>query len=142
MKPHISSLSGLMAASLSAAVLSALPLTAEPAAQPATTQSVFIMPANPGEGHDPFFPDSSRPYESAATPQSSNLAETLSVKGVTRVAGLYFVIIGNHTYSVGDEGEVKTSGGSVHIHVVEINASSCVVEVNGQRHELTFSDNP
>lgn len=131
-----------MAASLSVAVLSALPLTAEPAAQPATPQSVFIMPANPGEGHDPFFPDSGRVYESAPTPQSSNLAETLTVKGVTRMAGLYFVIIGNHTYGDGDEGEVKTSGGSVHIHVVKINANSCVVEVNGQRHELTFSDNP
>jgi hypothetical protein len=52
------------------------------------------------------------------------------------------VIIGNHTYGVGDDGEVKASGGSVRIHVVEINAGSCVVEVNGQRHELTFSNNP
>ena len=42
---------------------------AAPASQSNLTQasrSVFILPSSPGEGRDPFFPDSTRPYKLAA----------------------------------------------------------------------------
>lgn len=95
------------------------------------------MPANPGEGHDPFFPDSTRPY-SVANAASQEVVTTLTIKGITHEGDSYFAIIGNHTYGVGDEG----MEGSVHVRCIEIKPDSVTVELNGQRHELTLPDNP
>lgn len=131
-----------MAALLLAVVLSAQPLTAE-AADHTPIQSVFIIPTSPAEGRDPFFPDSSRPYATPISPHSPTLQTSLSITGISRDNhNNYFAIIGNHTYGVGDEGDVKTSEGSIHIRCVEIKPTSVVVEVDGQLHELPFSDNP
>lgn len=142
MKPRIISWQNLMAATLTIAVTPVLALPAATPAAPVTIKSVFVMPTNPKEGHDPFFPDSTRPYEGVPSAQSSNLAETLTVNGITRMGDNFFVIIGNHTFGVGDEEDVKTSQGEVHVRCVDIKANSVTVEVNGQRHELSFSNNP
>jgi len=131
-----------MGASLSVAVLSVLPVAAQTAAH-SPIQSVFIMPANPAQGHDPFFPDSTRPYSTSVSAHSPTLAATLTITGISRDSNNnYFAIIGNHTYGAGDEGDVKTAQGSIHIRCVEIKPNSVVVEVDGQFHELPFSDNP
>ncbi|MGH7993732.1 MAG: hypothetical protein ACREDQ_09465 [Limisphaerales bacterium] len=129
-----------------AIVLWASPLLAAPAtqSQPAKTnalRSVFILPANPGEGRDPFFPRSNRPYESSTT-VTNNVVEitALVVKGVSGSADRRLVIINNVTFAAGDTATVPTDQGRIRVHCVEIKPRSVVVEVGGHYHELPISD--
>ena len=48
-------------------------------------------------------------------------------------------IINNHTFAVGDEGDVRTANGEVHLRCVEIRAGVVVIEINGTRRELTIA---
>jgi hypothetical protein len=131
------------AAILSIAMLSAASSSAAPADQTEKTvpiRSVFALPANANEGRDPFFPDSNRPYEAAIT-HTADLA-TLALKGISRIGNHYYAIIGTHTFGVGDEEDVVTSQGRIHVRCLEIKTDSVVIEAGGQRHELTFPGNP
>ena len=117
---------------------------AEPAKAPAPVtgpiRSVFIMPASPKEGRDPFFPESTRVYEVAGPAIVSQVAEitTLKVKGYSIVNGQPMVIINNHSFMINDEGDVLTSGGRVHVRCLDIKASTAVITANGQRLDLHF----
>jgi hypothetical protein len=106
---------------------------------PVPISSVFVQPTSASEGHDPFFPESSRPYESALPTTHAIEITSLSVKGFSRVLGHEFVIINNHTFGLGDEGDVITTGGRVHIRCLEIRNNSVLIEINGQQHELGLS---
>jgi hypothetical protein len=132
-----------LAATLATVMLTAASLTAAPAVQTETTnsvKSVFVMPASTKEGRDPFFPDSTRPYETTVA-HTADLT-TLELKGVSRIGDHYYAIIGTHTFGVGDEEDVVTSQGRIHVRCVEINANSVVIESGGQQHTLTFSGSP
>lgn len=103
-------------------------------------QSTFIMPASPAQGRDPFYPESTRPYESAVTNSHAKDEVTLlEFKGFSGSADNRLAIINNHTFAVGDEEYVLTSGGRVFVRCLEIKPNSVVVEVGGQRHELSFT---
>ncbi len=108
-----------------------------------TNRSIFILPSNPREGRDPFFPDSTRPYKLAtsAAPQVADVA-SLVVKGFSGSVDRRLVIINNHTFAVGDEGDVVTPGGRIHLSCVEIKTNSVVIDVGGQRHEIFYFDKP
>jgi len=152
MKPHNSFecrpwFRALTAGLLPAAVLWASPLVAAPttATQPAktnTVRSVFALPANPGEGRDPFFPKSNRPYESSST-VTNNVVEVtaLVVKGVSGSTDRRLVIINNHTFAAGDIADVLTDQGRIRVHCVEIKPHSVIVEIGGHYHELSISGN-
>jgi hypothetical protein len=114
--------------------------TNSPAA-PVPANSVFVQPANAREGRDPFFPESARPYESAIPTTHAIEITSLSVKGFSRVLGHEFVIINNHTFGLGEEGDVITTGGRVHIRCLEIRANYVLIEINGQQHELALNSN-
>jgi Type II secretion system protein B len=101
-------------------------------------RSVFSMPASPNDGRDPFYPDSSRPYQGIAPAHVVEIT-TLTVHGFSGTPDNRMVIINNHTFGVGDEGDVLTPGGRVHVRCIEINPNGVVVEANGQRRELIFS---
>jgi len=105
--------------------------------------SVFIVPASPREGRDPFFPNSTRPYKNAV-PTVSHTADlsSLVIKGFSGSVDHRFVIINNHTFAPGDEGDVNTSSGRIHINCIEIKTSSVVIEIGGERHELFYFDKP
>jgi len=131
-----------------AAVLWASPLVAAPTtpAQPAKTnslRSVFVLPANPGEGRDPFFPKSNRPYETAMTTTNVTTAgvTALFVKGISGTPEHRLVIINTHTFAAGDTADIPTDQGRIRVHCVEIKTRSVVVEVGGHYHELPVSDN-
>jgi hypothetical protein len=141
-----------MAVLLSIASATALAVIAAPVAKAdktETTRSVFILPSNPKEGCDPFFPNSNRPYEmaAAANTQTGNTgnagnATSLVLKGFSGSQNHRLVIINNHTFAAGDTGDVITSDGRVHLRCIEIKTNSVVVEVGGQRHELIYSNKP
>jgi hypothetical protein len=112
----------------------------KPVPPPAPERSVFIIPTNAREGRDPFFPESARPYEAAVQANQNHKVEptALVIKGFSGTPGHRFVIINNHTFAPGDEGDVLTNNGRAHIRCVEIRNNVVVVEINGQRHEIPY----
>ena len=101
-------------------------------------RSIFVQPTNVREGRDPFFPESTRVYDAntQANPTHRVEATSLLLKGISGTPGHWFVIINNHTFAVGDEGDILTATGRAHIHLLEVRDDAVVVEVNGERHSL------
>lgn len=141
---------GSMKAGLLSAIFTAvLPVMAAPGALTNETaklapRSVFNQPANPSEGRDPFFPSSIRPYQGAVVPGAHAGADVgaLAIDGLSGTPDHRLVIINNVTFAVGDDAEVSTSQGRIHIHCLEIGVNSAVIEANGQRHELRYGEKP
>ena len=106
---------------------------------PAPIRSIFVIPTNPSEGRDPFFPESTRIYElmAVATPHVVEVT-TLTIKGYSIINGHPMVIVNNHSFMIGDEGDVLTPGGRVHVRCLDIKPSLAIVEANGQRRDLHF----
>ena len=103
--------------------------------------STFIQPTTQAEGRDPFYPESTRVFDSApvATQQAHVEAPTsLTVKGVSVVNGHTYVILNNHTFGIGDEGDVISGSTHVHVHCLEIRPGTVIVEINGARHEIRY----
>lgn len=97
-------------------------------------RSVFIQPAGPQEGRDPFFPESIRPYQDttpAAVAKREPDASAFSVKGLSVDHGRPMVIINNHTFAVGEEGDVAIPGGHAHIRVRAIHDNQVAIEYGG-----------
>ena len=136
-----------LAIGLSVAWGTVMPAMAGPAAQPAAPQvvirSIFVIPSNPNEGRDPFFPNSTRPYESAAAgkPHVGDVS-SLVLKGISGPMNRRLAIINNRTLAVGDEQDLVTPQGRIHIRCVEIKTNSVVIESAGSNHELKYNDNP
>ena len=106
-------------------------------AKPAPAHSVFVLPTSAREGRDPFFPESTRPYEDSAASKRAVDANAFAVKGISFEHGRAMVIINNHTFAVGDEGDVLTANGRMHIRLAEIKATTVVIEVNGVKREIS-----
>ena len=114
-----------------------------PAAAEVAVRSVFVMPTNPNEGHDPFFPNSTRPYATAMAgkPRVGDVS-SLILKGVSGPPNNRLAIINNHTFGIGDEQDIVTSQGRIHVRCVEIKDDTVVIESAGERHELKYTTNP
>ena len=106
--------------------------------------SVFILPAGLQTWSGSVFPIVNPAVsDGAAVPNVKSPELNLDMLVMQGISGLpphQLVIINKHTFAVGDEGEVSTSQGRIHVHCLEINAHSAVIEVNGQRHELRYQD--
>jgi hypothetical protein len=143
---RVNSSKSAVAAWLSAGFVMVLPVAAAPVAQPAAPEvvshSAFVIPTNPKEGRDPFFPNSTRPYEavSSARPHAGDVS-SLVLKGISGPPNHRLVIINNHTFGTGDEANLVTPQGPIHIRCIEVRASSVVIESGGQRHELNYANN-
>ena len=111
---------------------------------PAQTRSVFIIPTNPKEGRDPFFPESTRVFDQMATASRTNQAVVLpplTVLGISGTPGNLLAIINNHTFAAGDEGDVLTAAGNkVHIRCVAVGENHVNVLVNGQNIRLNMGE--
>ena len=139
-------------ACLAVLVAAMLPVTAAPLTQTSATpvaatanltnavpRSVFIQPASPKEGCDPFFPSSIRPYATAVIPNAPTTdLSSLFLQGVSGSPEHRLVIINNVTFAVGDEAEVFTSQGRIRIHCLVITDDSAVIEAAGQRQILRY----
>jgi hypothetical protein len=111
-----------------------------PPAGSAQIQSVFIMPTSSKDGRDPFFPESTRTVD--AMMAASHVVEITSLKvpGISGTPGHLLAIINNHTFAVGDEGDVLTTSGRVSLRCLEIHPDYVVVEINGQIHRINLDD--
>lgn len=133
---------------LSLSVLAVLVLPAQAKPGPATNAipqavaSVFIQPATPLQGRDPFFPYSKRPYESARPAQKPGAdVSMLMVKGFVGTGPGRSAVINNHAFRAGEEGDVLTTAGRMHLRCIMVTEDSVVIESDGERHELKFHDN-
>jgi len=147
MKRCINFRKGAMAAGCLVALAMVLPAMAAPVTQPAApevvSRSVFVMPTNPQEGRDPFYPNSTRPYENApAAKKIVGDVTSLVLRGISGPPDHRLAIINNRTLGVGDEQDLTTPQGRIHIRCVEIKANSVVIESSGQNHELKYAPNP
>lgn len=130
---------------LLAIALGVASVTAEDKTAPAPVKisSIFVLPVSTKDGRDPFFPESTRTFDAMiAASQTNRTAEITSLKvpGISGTAGNLLAIINNHTFAVGDEGDVLTSGGKVHLRCIEIKPTYVVVEVNGRNHRLNLGE--
>jgi hypothetical protein len=141
-------LSAMLAVMASAGMLRgfAAPPSA-PAADVPPPKSIFILPSKPQEGRDPFFPDSTRPYEvfaalnSVTTPTATDLVVNTILVNQHNQA---FALINNQTFGVGDEGDVITSTGRrIHIQCVSIDPANgkVTVQFGDVTVTLTYSGN-
>jgi hypothetical protein len=118
------------------------------ASAPATNEvagvyrSVFVLPTSPKEGRDPFFPNSTRTMKivkaAAATTEKQEDVTALKCPGVSGTPGHMLAIINNHSFAVGDEDDVTTPTGKIHLRCVEIQADAVMVEINGRLHRITI----
>ena len=107
-------------------------------------QSVFVVPATPDGGKDPFFPRSTRAYATVAVAVVSNAPAPpvvdLKINGTSGSEDRPLVIINNETFGIGDSRDVISGGRRIPIKCVEIDLSAgrATVEVGGSRRTLFF----
>lgn len=114
--------------------------------EPEVPQSIFIVPAAPQQGRDPFFPRSTRPYAAMpapVTPAKTNVpapppALELVCNGISGTPEKPLAIINFRTFEIGEENEVSSGGRSVRIRCLEINraAGTVLIQAGGERREL------
>jgi hypothetical protein len=119
------------------------PAKTNPAAsEPVISQSVFVMPTNPQEGRDPFFPRSTRPYAAAVLirPNLTNappvLQLDLHLNGISGLAGKQLAIINGRSFEEGEEGDIISNGAHARIRCLEIKSDSAVVQIGAERRVL------
>jgi hypothetical protein len=121
-------------------------------AAPASLRSVFTLPAGARDGRDPFYPSTTRALgeasqSSGASAQTSTNSSasgqpveiaSLKFPGVSGTPGNLLAIINNHTFAVGEEGEVLTPNGKVQLRCLEIHPDVVVVEIAGKIHRINL----
>jgi hypothetical protein len=141
MKSFAITIRGLLAAWLLAGMAGlSSPANVEngPSADTNVVQSVFVLPDNPSEGRDPFFPNSMRPYPRPPQAPAATPISDIKLEGISRSGGNVFVIINDVTFGVGDDADVKTPHGKIHVLCKQIEDNSAVVEAGGQILTLTL----
>jgi hypothetical protein len=100
-------------------------------------QSDFVVPTQPSEGRNPFFPLSSgRAVVPPINRETPFDITSFVLNGITSPPRRTAMINGR-TFDLGEEGEVRLpSGGRMLIKVEEIKSDSAVIFFGGQRHEL------
>jgi hypothetical protein len=107
-------------------------------------KAIFNLPHAPVEGKDPFYPRSVYPYIGTPKPPPSTPTNTapvvievdLKLSGISGTREHPLAIVNGHTFEAGEEGELNTPNGKVHIRCLEIRPDGVTALVNGQRREL------
>jgi hypothetical protein len=119
---------------------SATPATVEPPTPPLST---FVVPRKPIDGRDPFFPNSTRVFDtdSAPTNRTPTVVADLVLKGISGTAEQPLAIINSTTFTAGEINEVLLKTGRMRIQCVEINmaAGSVLIQIGGERRELRLA---
>jgi len=116
------------------------PVTNSVPAELQIPKSVFLIPATPQEGKDPFFPRSMRLFASGVVVKTNVQPAAPSIElrlnGISGTADHHLAIINNQTFEANEEGEVPTNSGHAHIRCLEIKADSVLVQVGGEQRAL------
>ncbi len=103
-------------------------------------KSVFDLPRTPQEGKDPFFPKSTRVYNSTVVATNAQAAAgsagDLQLKGFSGTHAHRLAIINNRTFEAGEQGEVTTSTGRVRIRCLEIKTDTVIIQIGAEQREL------
>jgi hypothetical protein len=106
-------------------------------------RSIFVVPRNPPEGKDPFFPMSMRPYNipQVILPVPTNATPVpivldIKLKGIAGSPEKPLALINNATFEVGEEGDVVTTTGRVRIKCLQIKGEVVLIQVGTERREL------
>lgn len=103
---------------------------------PEIPKSVFVVPANPKEGRDPFYPNATSMYAVPSLANSTNAisapVELLTLKSLSPTLAQ----INRTLMAVGEEADIEVQGGHLHVRLVQIKPESVIVEVGGRQHEL------
>ncbi len=103
---------------------------------PEIPKSVFVIPANPKEGRDPFYPNSTSMYAVPSLANHSNSLsapiELLTLKSLSPTLAQ----INRTLLAVGEESDIEVQGGRIHVRLVQIKPESVLVEVGGRQYEL------
>jgi len=119
--------------------------TPKPAAPAAKTEVVepetsnFVIPRNKKEGRDPFFPNSTIGISApvTTTTAAAPLAPPkMTLMGISGPREKHLAIINGHTFGKGEEQDVPSANGKVHVRCLEIKEDSVIIDVNGERQEL------
>jgi len=106
---------------------------------PPPPRSVFIQPTSPHEGHDPFWPESNRVWDSAIVAAHAAEPTTLKVDGYSIVGGRPIVIINKVSFLNGDEADLPAPGGGhTHVHCISIESDHVEVDINGMRRDIRY----
>jgi hypothetical protein len=101
-------------------------------------QSLFVIPAQPSEGRNPFFPQSvvHTVVPAKVTKDPSFDWSVFVLNGITSPPKRTAMINGR-TFEANEEGEVRlNTGGRMLIKCEAIKADSAIITVGGQIHEL------
>jgi hypothetical protein len=99
-------------------------------------QSVFVIPATPKEGRNPFFPRS-KPETTSVSPRPEPVESGAFVLNGITSPPKQTAMINGRTFEVGEVGDVKFhSGSKVSIKCLEIRDDAAIIEVGTQRREL------
>ena len=105
-------------------------------------QSIFVIPNNPREGRNPFFPGSHAELPPTPRPQAPVDSSSFILNGITSPPKRTAMINGR-TFEVGEEGKVRVPGGGLElIKCLDIGADSATIEWKGQQAVLRFRTNP
>ncbi len=106
-------------------------------------KSVFIIPKSPAEGKDPFYPKSTRLFNTVVIAASVTTTSApvsvqvdLQLKGISGTADHRLAIIGTRTFEQGEEHEMPSASGRVRIRCVEIASDSVIVQVGNEQRTL------
>ena len=104
-------------------------------AEPDVPLSKFLMPHDQKEGRDPFYPNSTHCYavKQTTTNRAAPAEIPLTLNGITPGK---FVMINGHTFSAGEEADIKTPAGSAHVRCLQIKDDSAIIEMNNVKREL------
>lgn len=108
-------------------------------------QSIFVIPSNPKEGRNPFFPNSTFGVPLPPQVKPSIIPVDINsfvLNGITSPPKRTAMINGR-TFEVGEEGEVRLpSGGKELIKCEDIGPDWAIISSKGQRRELRFHSSP
>ncbi len=109
--------------------------------QPEIPKSVFLIPATPQEGKDPFFPRSMRLFASRVSVIKTNLQASapsveLRLNGISGTPDHPLAIINNQTFETNEEAEVPANTGRARIRCLQIKPDSVLVQIGSQQRAL------
>jgi hypothetical protein len=111
--------------------------------EPAIPQSEFVTPTSIKDGSDPFFPTvgervSTAPADGKPPKNGIPVDSGLYLQGIAGQVDRRLCVINGRTLAVGEEDDIEISGRKLHVRCLEINETSVVIDLGGERRELHF----